>query len=1120
MTSPMVRFPLRRGVRLFGAILAFGLAPGLLAAQGTVGKIEGTVRDQAGAPIAGAQVLIVGSAFASATNERGYYFINNVPAGTMTVRAQFIGYAPSEVHNVRVFAGQTFTVNIQLEQRAIEVGAITVTANQNAIVPRDQVTSKPIVSGELIQNLPADNVSQVLRLQPGVVESARGLSIRGGRVGEAAVYVDGVPIRSVSGNTGVGTASVVGANSLEEASVTTGAIGATQGDAQSGVISFVTRSGGQKFTGYLSVSTDEVAGQTYGAGANRIEASVGGPIARNLTFFLSTTMAGQQSARRGIGAENEPLYVLNGTDVCDVPTTNPNSVAIANCSAGVVTVARNPTVANSDSIQVAIPAFTRYSSGQRRPDNWSDTWNVDGKVTYSFGSGSRISATVHNTVGQGLNFRGGNLYNPMSQTGFRNNARSFIVNWSQNLARSSERALFFDAAFSYQQDQSQGGLVEPQWFNDHRDPTGNFTLSSMPFVVNLDNFPIDDRLIQNIRVNNCVSGRDAARPDLGGCIPYLNRNDLGASAPYRTNPYGVSPGNFPSTGVGNPGVGLASENRITGRVNLDWQADRYNRFQFGGDFVRANSKNFNSGFVSQIFMDAAIYKPSRFGVYGTDRLDLGDVVIDLGLRYDRLNPGIQYTNTPGRLYTDPARNGDLSKALTAADTVITNNCSALVAAADTTGWSTCNMFTGASRGVLLPSLRVSFPVTDRTGFRLSYAQQAQTPDFNLLATGVNTDLAITNTNDVFGRDLDYGKTILFEFGVRHAFSQDMVLDVAAYNKDKVSDVTARILPVFDPFRAEVQNINLLTNADFGNVRGIDVKLDRRIGSLFQGSVAYTYESARSTGSDPFEYLNTTSRQISNVTNDRLPPPQALLTTRDNRSHTIAGSVALNFPSGWHSGSTVGTILQNVGAFATFRFASGLAYTRVANAGGGTTGPGNGFGLIASGLEELNSSTMPWIKNVDLRVTRGFRIGGARDLTVFADFRNLFNWTNLTAIFAETGDVVNNLFESNTIDPIKVTLRNEAGSLFQTRSDTLANGSTVNVQGVNLEDCTKYQPTSVGGVPNCIMLRRAEARFGDGDQFFTEAEQDTAFGAWFRLNNGPSTLKGPGLNFRLGFEFNF
>jgi hypothetical protein len=300
-----------------GAVAVLGV--GRLAAQGTTGKVEGTVRDGQGAPIAGAQVLIVGSAFASTTNEQGYYFLNSVPAGVMTVRGQYIGYAPSEVRNVRVFAGQTMTVNLVLEQRAIEVGGVTVSVEQNPIVPRDQVTSKPIVSGDLVQSLPVSSMSEVLRLQPGVVESNRGLSIRGGRVGEAAVYIDGVPVRSVGGNTGTVT---VGTNGLEEASVTTGAIGASQGDAQSGVISFVTRSGGSAFHGNLSIASDEPAGQVYGQGLNRLEASLSGPLARNLTFFVSTVMQGQQNGRRGIGAENEPVYVLNGVDTTvTVPVT-------------------------------------------------------------------------------------------------------------------------------------------------------------------------------------------------------------------------------------------------------------------------------------------------------------------------------------------------------------------------------------------------------------------------------------------------------------------------------------------------------------------------------------------------------------------------------------------------------------------------------------------------------------------------------------------------------------------------------------------------------------------------------------------------------------------------------
>jgi len=85
----------------------------------------------------------------------------------------------------------------------------------------------------------------VIALQPGVVESGNGsgLSIRGGRPGEANVYIDGAPVRGANGGAqGIN----VQTNAVEEASVTTGALPVQFGDAQSGVISFTTRSGCEK----------------------------------------------------------------------------------------------------------------------------------------------------------------------------------------------------------------------------------------------------------------------------------------------------------------------------------------------------------------------------------------------------------------------------------------------------------------------------------------------------------------------------------------------------------------------------------------------------------------------------------------------------------------------------------------------------------------------------------------------------------------------------------------------------------------------------------------------------------------------------------------------------------
>ena len=173
------------------AVLLFASASAL-AAQ--TGKLEGKVRDQAGAPIQSAQIFIVGTAFSALTNAQGYYFINNIPAGTVSVRGAFIGYKKTEIEGVKILPGQTITQDIQLEKATVTLDSLVVVHGDNALVPRDEVTTKQRIDGEFTENLPVDRVGQVLQLQPGVVAENNGtqLSIRGGRTDEAAFYVDGV----------------------------------------------------------------------------------------------------------------------------------------------------------------------------------------------------------------------------------------------------------------------------------------------------------------------------------------------------------------------------------------------------------------------------------------------------------------------------------------------------------------------------------------------------------------------------------------------------------------------------------------------------------------------------------------------------------------------------------------------------------------------------------------------------------------------------------------------------------------------------------------------------------------------------------------------------------------
>jgi hypothetical protein len=355
------------------------------------------------------------------------------------------------------------------------------------------------------------------------------------------------------------------------------------------------------------------------------------------------------------------------------------------------------------------------------------------------------------------------------------------------------------------------------------------------------------------------------------------------------------------------------ENRVVGRVGLDWQADRYNRLKLGGDFTKYDMYYYNMGLVSQFGADIFDEQPTRMSGFVTDRLDLGDVVIDLGLRYDWYKTGASRTYLLDTLTGSPT-NGQF---------VWFPRISSYGAASASTMQKQVE---DATHGYLSPHIQVAFPVTQKTNFRLSYAHQVQAPDFGAMLTGINTDLVLTNTNQNFGADLDFGKTITFEFGIRHEFNPDMVLDISAYNKDKLADASSRLVSLFDPGTSKNTDVRLMTSSDFGNVRGIDMQLQRRFGNLFTGSVNYTFQDAKNTGSDPFTYVNFGSRIVDQLSGGNSPPPQAVLPQANSRTHTLAGIMALNFPDGWNQGSTVGTVLENFGVLATFRYASGTPYT--------------------------------------------------------------------------------------------------------------------------------------------------------------------------------------------------
>ena len=256
-------------------VLLLLLATPLAAVAQNTGRIAGTVTDDLGDPLPGANVVIEGTQLGAATDIDGNYFIIGVPVGTYTLTASFVGYASQTVEGLEVSSGYTTEQNFELGPQ--ELGTIEVTY-ERPIIQRDAVGVPKVVTGEQLENLPIRGVAAVAATQGGVVASATGdLNIRGGRGEEVAYYVDGVKV----------SAARLGVNqqAIQEQEILVGTIPARYGDVQSGVISITTKSGSPDFFGSAELITSEVL-DAYGYNLGSL--SLGGPIVPNRASFFAS----------------------------------------------------------------------------------------------------------------------------------------------------------------------------------------------------------------------------------------------------------------------------------------------------------------------------------------------------------------------------------------------------------------------------------------------------------------------------------------------------------------------------------------------------------------------------------------------------------------------------------------------------------------------------------------------------------------------------------------------------------------------------------------------------------------------------------------------------------------
>ncbi len=146
-----------------------GLLGSAATAAAQTGTVRGAVTDATTqAPIEAVDVYVVGAAnVRTLTNARGEFLLVGVPAGTVTIRAERIGYTPAQ-QTVTVTAGQTAVVTLSLESSVISLDEVVV-VGYGTQQRRELSTSVARVQASEITNVPVASVEGALQGRaPGV----------------------------------------------------------------------------------------------------------------------------------------------------------------------------------------------------------------------------------------------------------------------------------------------------------------------------------------------------------------------------------------------------------------------------------------------------------------------------------------------------------------------------------------------------------------------------------------------------------------------------------------------------------------------------------------------------------------------------------------------------------------------------------------------------------------------------------------------------------------------------------------------------------------------------------------------------------------------------------------
>ncbi len=351
---------------LLVALVSASASP--LFAQTTTATVTGFITDATGAKIPGATVTLTDAATGvtatATTDEAGLYRVSGLLAGSYKETVTAPGFKTA----VRTALDLHLEDQISLDY-ALEIGesteSVTVTATANVLETVTPTVSQ-VIEGRQVEDTPLNgrNTFNLIALTPGVVAqggtqgaasnntSGGGFtnsnafgnySIAGGLAGQAGTYLDGVPLNVVEGNA---VSFVIAQDAVQEFRVESSVVNPQFGSFGGGVVSFGTKSGGNRIHGTLYEylrntdlnannfinNLDKIARPTFNQ--NQFGGTVSGPIKKNKVFYFAE-YEGYRLAQGVVDAGRVPTPAeLNGDFTADAKIINPVPTLTANPAGG------------------------------------------------------------------------------------------------------------------------------------------------------------------------------------------------------------------------------------------------------------------------------------------------------------------------------------------------------------------------------------------------------------------------------------------------------------------------------------------------------------------------------------------------------------------------------------------------------------------------------------------------------------------------------------------------------------------------------------------------------------------------------------------------------------------